>query len=101
MSDALIDGRKVRTLNMIDHYSRLCVGIATSHNLPAAKVIEYLERSIEQYGKSKGIRTDNGPEFTSKRFQLWLYNNSIEWIKIPKGRPDQNAIIERFNCKFL
>ncbi len=100
MSDALIDGRKVRTLNMIDHYNRLCVGIAASHNMPAVRVIEQLERAIEKYGKPAGIRTDNGPEFTSKRFQLWLHNNEIEWIKIPKGRPDQNAIIERFNRSY-
>lgn len=100
MSDALTNGRRVRTLNMIDHFNRMCVGIAASHNLPAVRIIEHLERAIEKYGKPKGIRTDNGPEFTSKRFQLWLHNKGIEWIKIPKGRPDQNAIIERFNRSY-
>ncbi len=52
---------------------------------------------IEKHGKPKGIRTDNGPEFTSGLFQDWLDKNNIEWVKIQKGKPQQNAIIERFN----
>ena len=47
--------------------------------------------------KPRGIRTDNGSEFTSYLFQKWLHENDIEWIKIQKGKPQQNAIIERFN----
>ena len=47
--------------------------------------------------KPSGIRTDNGPEFTSHLFQNWLGETKIEWVKIQKGKPQQNAIIERFN----
>lgn len=97
MSDALVDGRKIRTLNVVDHFNRECKGIAISHNLPARKVIEIFERLIEKYGKPQKIRTDNGPEFTSKRFQLWLEDRKIRWSKIQKGSPWQNAIVERFN----
>ena len=52
---------------------------------------------IEKYGKPQKIRTDNGPEFTSKRFQSWLSDQKIKWSKIQKGSPWQNAIVERFN----
>lgn len=97
MSDALTNGRKLRTLNVIDHYNRKCLGLLIRHNFPAVRVIEALERIIEEHGKPQMIRTDNGPEFRSKRFQLWLQNNHISWSAIPNGRPDQNAIIERFN----
>lgn len=65
--------------------------------MPAVVVIQYLERVIEKHGKPCRIRTDNGPEFRSKAFQKWLSNNSIEWSRIQKGKPQQNAIIERFN----
>lgn len=97
MSDALADGRRIRTLNIIDHFNRKCIGIKVAINIPARVVIQYLEQRIEIYGKPKKIRTDNGPEFRSKLFQKWLSNNSIEWSRIQKGKPQQNAIIERFN----
>lgn len=100
MSDSLYDGRKIRTLNIIDHYNRQCQGIKISFNIPARAVIEYLEQRIELYGKPQKIRTDNGPEFRSKLFQKWLFNNNIAWSQIQKGKPGQNAIIERFNKTF-
>jgi len=97
MSDALSNGRRIRTLNIVDHFNRHCKGIEVDFNLPARRVIEIVERAIERYGKPLKIRTDNGPEFPSKRFQLWMQNNQIEWSRIQKGKPQQNAIIERFN----
>lgn len=97
MSDALVDGRRIRTFNVVDHFNRECKGIIVSHSLPARKVIEIFERMIEKYGKPQKIRTDNGPEFTSKRFQSWLKDRKIKWSKIEKGSPWQNAIVERFN----
>jgi putative transposase len=97
MSDALVNGRKIRSLNIVDHFNRECKGIAIRHNLPAIRVIEILEEIISVHGKPQKIRTDNGPEFISKRFQLWLHDNGIIWSKIQKGKPQQNAIVERFN----
>lgn len=97
MSDALFDGRKIRTLNMIDHFNRKCLGIKIGFNLPTRLVIQALNQTIELHGKPKRIRTDNGPEFRSKLFQKWLSNNNIAWSRIQKGKPQQNAIIERFN----
>jgi putative transposase len=100
MSDALVNGRKIRTLNVIDHFNRYCVGISIQTSFAARSVTAYLERLIEQHGKPLRIRTDNGPEFTSKFFQKWLKDNNIERAKIPPGRPDQNAIVERFNRSY-
>lgn len=97
MSDALFDGRKIRTLNVIDHFNRKCLGIKIGFNMPARIAIQSIENIIEIHGKPKRIRTDNGPEFRSKLFQKWLFNNNIEWSKIQKGKPQQNAIVERFN----
>ena len=100
MSDALADGRKLRTLNIIDHYNRECKGLKISLNFPARRLTEELDKVIEKYGKPEGIRTDNGPEFRSKTFQIWLFENGIKHIRIQKGKPQQNAVIERFNKTF-
>lgn len=100
MSDSLESGRSFRTLNVVDHYNRACKGIVAAFNLPAYQVTTQLERIIEIHGKPKRIRTDNGPEFRSKRFQTWLKSQSIEWSPIQNGKPAQNAIVERFNKTF-
>ncbi len=97
MSDCLVNGSKIRTLNLIDQFNRKCLKIEISRNMPSRKVIEIVGKAIDEYGKPLGIRTDNGPEFTSGLFQNWLEENEIDWIKIQKGKPQQNAIVERFN----
>lgn len=97
MSDALIDGRRFRTLNIIDQFNRKCLGIYVRNSIPARQVINQLKLIIETNGKPKSIRTDNGPEFTSKAFQTWLVNEKIKWSAIEKGKPQQNGIVERFN----
>lgn len=97
MSDSLMDGTRIRTLNIVDHYNRLCTGVKVAKNFPSRMVIDYLEQRIALYGKPQSIRTDNGPEFRSKLFQKWLHNRDIQWSRIQKGKPQQNAIIERFN----
>lgn len=100
MSDALYCGKKIRTLNVVDHYNRQCMGIEIGSNMPAHFVIRAVEQMIELHGKPKRIRTDNGPEFRSKLFQKWMAKTGIEWSRIQKGKPQQNAIIERFNKTF-
>lgn len=97
MHDSLVSGRYLRSLNIIDPYNRECKGMFIRHNIPAERLIECLERSIEENGKPKYIRSDNGPEFISKVFQKWLHDNNIGWNKIEKGKPQQNCFIERFN----
>ncbi|MDA4141763.1 DDE-type integrase/transposase/recombinase, partial [Xanthomonas hortorum pv. vitians] len=44
MSDALWDGRRFRTFNVIDDFSREALAIEVDLNLPAARVIRTLER---------------------------------------------------------
>jgi len=97
MSDSLANGRRIRTLNIIDQYNRKCLQIAIGFSMPSKKVIEIVQRAIDEHGKPEGIRTDNGSEFTSGIFQDWMHDEEINWVKIQKGKPQQNAIIERFN----
>ena len=46
------------------------------------------------------MRTDNGPEFTSRAFMAWAQARGIRHILIEPGRPMQNGYIESFNGKF-
>ena len=97
MHDALQNGRQIRSLNLIDPFNRVCKGVFIKYSIPAKRLIELMEIAIECYGKPDSLRTDNGPEFISKRFQLWMKEKGIKWVNIRKGKPQENCFIERFN----
>jgi putative transposase len=100
MSDSLVDGRKIRTLNIIDDCNREALAIEVDTSLSAKRVTRVLKRVIERRGKPKVIRVDNGPEFTSKDFELWCRDQQIIIQYIQPGRPMQNGFIERFNGSY-
>ena len=62
MSDALCDGRRFRTFNVIDDFSREALAVEVDLNLPATRVIRTLER-IAAWRSAPKLRLDNGPEF--------------------------------------
>ncbi len=47
MSDSLIDGRSLRTFNVLDFYNREGLGIEVDLSLPSTRVIRSLEKIIE------------------------------------------------------
>ncbi len=97
MSDSLTDGRRYRTLNIIDDFNREILHIEVDFSLPAERVIRSLETAIVQYGKPQCIRSDNGPEFIAHILAEWVDENQIDHDFIKPGTPTQNAYIERFN----
>ena len=97
MSDALEDGRTIRTFNVIDDHHREGLGIDVDLSLPSVRVIRSLEQIIEWRGKPKRIRCDNGPEYISNAMRMWARDNHITLDFIQPGKPTQNAYVERFN----
>lgn len=100
MSDALRDGRRFRTLNVLDDYNREALGVEVDYSLPAKRVIRFLEQLLESYGKPDCLRCDNGPEFISTALTEWCEAKEIRLHWIQPGKPTQNAFIERFNGSF-
>ena len=100
MSDCLEDGRPFRVLNVIDDYNRESLIVEGDISLPSERVIRSLERIGESRGYPRQIRTDNGPEFQSKKYREWCVAKGIEALHIQPGKPKENGYVERFNRTF-
>jgi putative transposase len=100
MHDTLASGKTIRTLNVIDDFSREALSITVDTSLPAQRVIRELEKLLEWRGKPDKIRSDNGPEFVAEAMRGWCEQNGIQWEFIQPGKPTQNSLIQRFNRTF-
>ena len=97
MHDALHDGRRFRTLNVIDDGNRQVLGIEIATSIPSNRAIRVMNQLIELHGKPEALRLDNGSEPTSHAFIDWAAERGIALRFIAPGKPNQSAYIERFN----
>lgn len=97
MSDALMNGRRFRTANVLDDCNREGIGIRAGFSLPAERVTEFLDEIAAMRGYPDRLRVDNGPENISIVMTNWARNHGVTIQYIQPGKPAQNAYIERFN----
>ncbi len=99
MSDELFDGRRIRLLTIVDHFTRESPAIQVDGSLGGRKVVAVLARLALHGRLPKTIAVDNGPEFTSKALDQWAYLNEVELEFSRRGKPTDNAFIEAFNAR--
>lgn len=100
VSDSLSSGRRLKCLTVADDFSHECVDIAVDFGMSGEYVTRVLDAAARFRGYPQAVRTDNGPEFTSRAFMAWAQCHGIRHILIQPGRPMQNGYIESFNGKF-
>jgi len=100
VADALFDGRKLRSLTVVDNYTRECLAIDVGQRLTGEHVVATLNRVAAVRGVPKTIKVDNGSEFISKAMDHWAYENGVELDFSRPGKPTDNAKIESFNGRF-
>lgn len=100
MSDVLSNGRRLRTLNIVDDATRECLAIEVDTSLSGIRVARVLTEIGHMRPLPKRIVVDNGPEFTSRALDQWAYENDVELAFIRPGKPVENCFIESFNGKF-
>lgn len=98
--DQLANGRKIRTLTLVDKLSRECLQIAVDWRLTSSEVVEALEIVRLSRGVPAVISVDNGSEFTSKALDEWAYLRGVKLHFIRPGKPTENGHIESFNGRF-
>lgn len=97
MHDALVGGRSLRILNIIDDFTRECVAMVVDTSLGGDRVSRVLDQLKEERGLPRMLLSDNGPEFTSLAMDQWAYREGVELQFIQPGKPTQNAFVESFN----
>jgi putative transposase len=99
VSDQLASGRRLKCLTVADDFSHEAVQIAVDFSMSGQYVTRMLDQAAQFRGYPSAIRTDNGPEFTSRAFMGWAQSRGIRHILIQPGRPMQNGYIESFNAR--
>jgi putative transposase len=97
VSDALADGRKFRSLTLVDDFTRECPVIEVDVSLSGERVAQVLDRVAAGRGLPRGIVCDNGPEFAGQALDQWAHRRGVALLFIQPGKPVQNAYAESFN----
>ena len=94
------DGRKFRTLNVVDEFTHECLAIRVSRKLKSIDVIDVLSDLFVLRGVPEHVRSDNGPEFIAKAVQTWISAVGARTASIAPGSPWENGFVESFNARF-
>ena len=98
--DSLANAGRLKCLTVADDFTHESVDITVDHGISGGHVVRVLEQAARFRVYPRAIRTDGGPEFTSRAFLGWAHARGIEHLLIEPGKPTRNACIESFNGKF-
>lgn len=100
VEDRTHDGRKFRTLNVVDEFTRESLAIRVARKLNSTDVIDVLSDLFILRGVPSHIRSDNGPEFIAQAVQDWIKAVGAKTAYIAPGSPWENGYVESFNARF-
>ena len=99
--DTLDNGRRLRTLNIVDDFTRESLAIEVDTSISGSRVARVLDRiAVERGAYPQTLVMDNGTELTSLAMLAWASQTRVQLHYIAPGKPTQNAFIESFNGKF-
>lgn len=75
MSDALWNGKRFRTFNVIDDFNREALAVEIDTGISAHRVVRILDQIAVWRGLPNRIRFDNGPELTALAVAEWAEEN--------------------------
>ena len=99
VEDRTHDGRKFRTLNVVDEFTRECLAIRVARKLNSSDVIDVLSDLFILRGVPGHVRSDNGSEFIAQAVQDWIKAVGAETAYIAPGSPWENGYVESFNAR--
>jgi putative transposase len=99
MHDRVGNHRSIRSMNIVDDFTRECLALDVAYSFGSADVIRAFENIAFERGFPTTIRFDNGSEFTSHAVLRWGAERNVQLHFIAPGKPTQNANIESLNGK--
>jgi transposase InsO family protein len=99
IEDALIGGRKLRILNVLDEYTREWLAVKVNTSMSGAAVATALCPLFEQRGVPTFLRSDQGSEFIAAEVKTALAAVGATPAYIAAGSPWQNGFVESFHGK--
>ena len=87
VEDRTHHGRKFRTLNVVDEFTRECLAIQVGRRLGSTEVIDVLTDLFISRGIPAYIRSDNGPEFIATTVKAWITTLGAKPAYIEPGSP--------------
>jgi putative transposase len=97
--DALINGKKVKILNILDEFTREWLLGEASFSSSAEWVKSSLSTLFSSHGVPHSLRSDNGSEFIAHLMKNYLVESGSSASYIDPGKPWQNGIVESFHGK--
>jgi putative transposase len=100
VNDSVGFQRKLKILTVLDPVTNKSPVIHSGFSITGNDLAAILAEACESQGFPEIIKVDNGPEFRSKEFDRWCYQNKIQIEYSRPGKPTDNANIESFNGTF-
>jgi putative transposase len=100
VADQLSDGRRIRSLTIVDIFTRESLAIEVGQSLKGGDVVRVLNQLKQHRGAPRVLFCDNGAEFTGQMMDLWAYKNEVKIDFSRPGKPTDNAFCESFNGTF-
>ncbi len=100
VEDRTREGRKFRTLKVVDEFSRECLTIRVGRKLGSTELIYVLSDLFITRGTPAFARSDNGPEFVATAVKAWITELGARPAYIKPGSPWENGYVERLDGKF-
>ncbi len=94
--DELFDGRRIRLLTIVDHFTRKCLAIVVGQRFPSCDVATALDQPGKIRSIPKTIRVDNEGKFTSKAMARGSDENRVTLDFSRPGKPTDKALIKSF-----
>jgi putative transposase len=96
-NDVAASGQRLRILSVVDSFTRECLALEVDTSMPSRRLTRTLLQVIAGRARPMAIRSDNGPEMSSRHYLAWCLEHKIDAVHIQPGKPTQNAYVESFH----